>query len=267
MFRMSFFFIAVKYFTHTRISSRARLLSWIIIYVVPTFYIHSNYSNYTLSFTLFIYLVKLLAIYNFYEVGYIQNDTETIKKETNPSLRLTQEELTFYNKHRLAIYLSRIILGLVLQLLLLKVIDFTTGPLVFCASTWLILLIYLVYNNIRNRLNLFLHFFLVTIRFLSYPLLFIPFFSIADSTLLLLIFPIINLCERGAAKRFHLPLLTSAVLENGIDKFRMQYYLVCTVLMVSLSFLHHQWSWIALLSGYFLVYRTLIWKFRNNSEE
>jgi hypothetical protein len=176
MFKMSFFFIPIKYFIHTRIASLSKLLSWGIIYVIPTFYILFHYSAYPWLLTTIIYLLQLLIIYNFYETGYIQNDAETIKKENNPTLRLSREELAFYEKRKGIIYTVRIIAGLLLQLLLINLASFTVDGLYFFAATWAILLIYLVYNNIRNRFNLSLHFILVIIRFLCFTLLLIEIF-------------------------------------------------------------------------------------------
>jgi len=67
------------------------------------------------DFTVSAIVVSLLftaLIYTVYEIGYIANDTETIKHETNPAMRLTANELAYYERHKHLIYGFRLMLNL-----------------------------------------------------------------------------------------------------------------------------------------------------------
>ncbi|HFO5149574.1 TPA: hypothetical protein ACHJRG_004980, partial [Escherichia coli] len=98
---MLFFFVPFLYFYKTRLRSIIKLISWGVIYLVPIFLSTFSFAN--IDYYFISYFVVLTLTYNLYEIGYIQNDTETIKKEHNPTLRLSRDELFFYNNHRVYI--------------------------------------------------------------------------------------------------------------------------------------------------------------------
>lgn len=59
--------------------------------------------------TLALSLSTLLIVECVYEIGYIQNDTETVKRDDSPTWRLNGTELDFYYQHKRVVYISRII--------------------------------------------------------------------------------------------------------------------------------------------------------------
>jgi len=257
-----FFYFPILYFLHTRIASIDKLLSWVIIYCVPTFYILYNYSSLSLAHTAISYLLQILLVYTFYEVGYIQNDCETIKNEVNPTLRLSPAELAYYERHKAGIYLVRLALGACLSAVLWY-LNNGRDALAFILVATSILLIYQVYNKIRSRVTLVLHFILVCLRFLSYPILFVGTSIIFDFNYycLLLIFPLLNLMERGSNKKFRVKFLQVLIPDpKDLNSFRVWYYFSASLVLGILVYLQWTQLWILFLSLYFLVYRFMIVK-------
>lgn len=68
-----------------------------------------------------LYLLAVLFVYNLYEIGYIENDTETIKREENPTLRLSVRQLNFYYAHRWSVYVVKLAVSVVLTIMLTNV--------------------------------------------------------------------------------------------------------------------------------------------------
>jgi len=259
MFTNFFFYVPVYYFIHSRISSLSRLISWGIIYIVPTFYIQQHYAGMPVASAVLLYFFQLLLVYNLYEVGYIENDAETIKREENPTMRLSAGELAFYERRKWSIYIVRLLWTVLLLAVIKNLTPAGASFWIYAAAVLCLIPLYLIYNRVRSRLTLFLHFLLVIIRFLSYPLLFVSFYQIS-SLLLLFAFPIINLLERSSQKRFKitgLQFITST--PKMLNNFRMVYYLALTVLSLLLSYYFDpSLMWMSYLFIYFAVYRTMI---------
>jgi len=260
-----FFFIPFTYFIRTRIASFLKFISWIIIYCIPTFFILYNFSLLKIGETLLIYIIQACIIYTFYEIGYIQNDCETIKKEKNPTLRLSLDEINFYNDYKMAIYSSRLVSGALLLLILNHFTRDRTGFTLFTCTSVGILLIYQIYNKIRSRFNLVLHFILVVIRFLSYPLIFLPSLTWPglSSFCLLLFFPIINIIERASHKKFKIKFFQGVIQDaSKLNTFRVEYYLMISMFTGLLTWFGALKIWYLYLALYYLSYRLLTIKIK-----
>lgn len=93
------------YLLKTRLNSLAKFISWNIIYVFPLFYLAYIKLNFVITIIDFVEILgSIIVVYNFYEIGYIQNDTETIKRESNPTLRVSKDELEYYEENKWYIY-------------------------------------------------------------------------------------------------------------------------------------------------------------------
>ena len=250
----SLFYIPFLYMRNTRLLKQGRLLSFIIILILPPIYITTFVqSDFTLA-NLIKSIIGLIIIQNLYEFGYIQNDAETIKKEINPTMRLSTQQLNYYKFNYLWIYLSRLILSIVLSSILIFISGFKTETLFFLSIAHLLIPIYLIYNNIRNMWNLFLHFILTTIKFTAIQFLFLEKFDWLLFVCSLFAFPVINLIERAANDRFF-PLLAK---KYDITFGRFVYYITLLILLTPLLFLHIV-SWkLILVFLYYFIYRTLI---------
>ena len=68
----------------THYNSFSKVIVYFITYLIPEFFIlfFMNYYNHTLNFNVIpIFLISIFSFVNCYEVGYIYNECETIKKE------------------------------------------------------------------------------------------------------------------------------------------------------------------------------------------
>lgn len=237
---MSFFYLPYYYFIYTRTNSIYKVFSWFMIYFVPiSIYLSLNYSVNLLE--IFIYLT---AVYTVYEIGYIWNDAETIKREKKPTLRLSTSELKYYYKNRWKLYPVR----LVITFILLIVYHILYGEWIYLATNlFLILLTYAVYNNIRSRANLLLHLVLVSLRFS-----FIGYALVGEDAFiaLFLAFPLLNFIERASQDRFNIPYFQKNIFANK-KSGRYLYYFVLMILALLLDIE----SFSAYLFGYLFIYR------------
>lgn len=105
-----FFYLPMGYLLKTRLNSLAKFISWNIIYVFPLFYLAYIKLNFVITIIDFVEILgSIIVVYNFYEIGYIQNDTETIKRESNPTLRVSKDELEYYEENKWYIYIAKLL--------------------------------------------------------------------------------------------------------------------------------------------------------------
>ena len=102
------FYLPFCYTLFIRFSKVSQFISWVAIYIIPTLLVFLSFYEKGMFSFLLCYFLSVMLVYNYYEIGYIQNDTETIKKENNPTLRLTMIQLQYYKSHFILIYSSRI---------------------------------------------------------------------------------------------------------------------------------------------------------------
>lgn len=248
---MILFYIPFVYYYQTRIKTFYKLLSWVMIYLVPIYLTVCYFSQSEINIIYFFLLI--VAVHNLYEIGYIQNDAETIKREREPTLRLTHEQLNYYYSHRLEIYLSRISLSFIISFWLFMYYSNAAIWLVWC-----IIPLFFLYNKIRSRLNLLLHFLLVFSRFC------LPIYCITHNVkvmlLMILMFPLVNMIERMSEKRFEFNCVQK-LISTRLDLFRVVYYfLITTILSVCYLFFNgfFELKFIIFVSAFFLVYRCVI---------
>lgn len=245
-----FFFLPILYSFNTRLNSNKKRIAWVLSYSIPimicVFLIYSDYT-YVESLALSIFII--FTIYSSYEIGYIYNDAELIKKEDNPTLRLTNENLQYYEKKKTKIYLSRSVFLIVLMLVAWSV-DSKIGFSV-TLSCVAILLLYLIYNSIRNRYNIPLYSLLVYSRYFS---IFICSVSLFDSFLLWLVYPFCVTLEFMSKPRFKFKMKW---IYNNLDMFRAIYYSFLLLSTIALDSIFMVDKIIYALVSYFFVFRVL----------
>ncbi len=250
---MNFFYIPIIYTFKTRLKNLVSLFSWFIICPLLLFILLITKEQGSITLSIIIcYILSFIHTYNLYEIGYIINDTETIKKESKPTLRLSDSKLSFYYKKRLSIYLERIILSLFISIIL---IYYYNTPLIAISYSWLLIPFYLIYNNIRNIYNLPIHFILVVLRYTS-PLILTINLNPEDFFYIILVFPLVNLIERASEKRFNINFLIKR--RNKIRNLRIFYYFIILLIFITLDILNYNIpSYIIIASFYMLLYRIL----------
>lgn len=194
------FFIPFVFTKRTRYNSANKIAVYFITYLIPLFMI-SFLQGYPQSFSsvsfYLSFFLALVSYVNLYEVGYIYNECETIKKEKNPTKRLADSQLEFYEKHKAFIHAERFIVSIVLNLLLLFFIS-KKSVLFFSTAELATLLIYYIYNNVRGKITQFVYFFLSMMKYSS--LIFINSEKLSLSVFIaaVFVFPIVRTMEYKA---------------------------------------------------------------------
>lgn len=248
-----YLYVTLMYTVKTRLPTLPRFISWLIIYLIPVSLSYLYFSPVLPNTSLlFKSLLGILLIYTLYEIGYIYNDTETVKNEVNPTMRLSAQSLKHYEKYKKFIYLSKFITACFLSL----AIYFLYGANNFIIVAWFIIPLYIIYNLVRSRVNLPIHFLLVCVRFCSPLLLFTNQIPIVSFIMMVTIFPIINTLERCAEKRFNLPKLQKNSLLNRKNG-RYKYYGMLCLLAIGLCVIQYKHVNQVFLgySIYFFLYR------------
>ena len=250
-----FFYFPIFFLYHTRQKSFKKFLSWGMVHLIPVCVLAMMQSSFSIT-SMFISLLGVAMIYNFYEIGYIQNDAETIKNESDPTLRLNTIELSYYEIHKTSIYGVRLILGGILSYVLMRILP---HPQFFLICIFSLLLIYQIYNRIRNLCNLFLHIFLISIRFCSVQLLFFPDINWAILIGSFFIYPFANILERASFPKYKIGFMRYLIGgKSKIVSFRVKYYVIVLSIAIILAFIMPVFDVrLCVLLVYYLVIRFL----------
>lgn len=239
-------YIPYAYFLKSRLVTRFQRVSWFFVYFVPIIIFWLIYD----PGVSVIYLIASYVVVNIiYENGYIQNDNFTIKKESNPTIRIPYADIEFIQKNSRGIFVFR----------LLTIFLFLF--LVFCFSDWYVFLLFLAlssalqvlfifYNNVRSRVNLFL------ILPLSYLRFYAPVVALCLAegrsdivAFLFFLYPLPKFLEFIKNPKYSLPKISSLI--GNIDNFRVVYYFSFLVL----SALFQDEGLLIFLAAYYFFYR------------
>lgn len=229
---MIFYYIPFLYFFKNHARTKSRILSWFFIYILPV----SLTCFFSLShdFSVLGFLILVTLVYNVYELGYIYNDTETIKNEVSPTLRLSDRELEYYENHKEKIYSSRLLSSVFLISTAWLTLDLgITSVLLLSTLTVLLYLVYYWYNKARSRLNIFIGTLLGLIRYAFIPVaLYFFSFSVLNLELILIsffLFPCINILTFLTKRKFSIDWAIKHFSDH--DKCRVVYYLFWVVVI------------------------------------
>jgi hypothetical protein len=249
------------YTYYSRLRNWKKLFSWIIIYIIPVLYFSVYLQSCRTLREFIVSCIYITLIYNNYEVGYIFNDTETIKREFSPTIRLTNYLFNYYEENKIKIYCCRIILSIFLSLTIYFIIDSLRSAFFAICVAMALFPIYFVYNSIRNLGNLYLHIVLVIIRYCACQFLFFAKLNKIIFLLSIVVFPMINFIERAAEDRFFQKWAQYCVLIPGSFKFRVYYYIIVLLLLLPF-FISSIISWeVLIIFFYYLIYRIMLYLF------
>ena len=222
------FCLPMCYSFWTRYKGKNGVFAWLVKYLVPVAtmgYVHPSY-----SFCSFV--IGLLYVYSLYEIGYIQNDCETVKSEKNPTMRLTDDSLTVYESHRIYIYMIRI-----LQILLWACLLICSGVSIsIVLYGFLTLPTFLLYNKVRNKSSLFIHLLLLIFRYTVPIVICINTFCPTCLCFIFILYPLTLFVERsvkgkfGYQNQFFKKYLMHDYSERYV--FRIKYYSILCVITI-----------------------------------
>ena len=261
------FHLPLLYLYFTRLRTPLKCLSWICIYVVPIIYLlflQNNEWNLSIGKILFA-LLSIVIVLNFYEIGYIQNDAETIKKEHKPTSRLTVIQLNYYDRHKFLIYIHRIIVGLLLICVLYSMGCTIQGLIYFLLAMILLLVVYQLYNRMRCHWNMLLYFILSTIKYISPLLLFPENLTYSLIVLAIMTYPLEKTTEFRSTKPADIT--TNIFFRKYIinfDKNRITFYRVVayailsiiSVILCQIGFFKQEYVYLII---YMFIFRFFIW--------
>lgn len=225
-FKTEFFYLPFMYAVGTRFGSPKNLIRFLLKYLVPVVLL----SVFSEGFHIWTLLVGIIYTYNLYECGYIENDCETIKHEENPTLRLTQSQLEYYERCKWGIYTTRFLWHILLFCLLMLM----GRSWVWLAYAMLLTPIYLLYNRIRNKWNMLLYMVQMYLRYSAPIFLSMNEVSLPLAIMILLIYPYPTYIQRtvkgrfGYINRFYQNHVIASY--SDIHLFRRKYYISLFVL-------------------------------------
>ena len=239
------FYIPFAYLYGVRLRSVPKLLSWLLLYILPTaFYSHLDVLSYTLV---------LFATFTLYELEYIFNDTVAVQHESQPSLRLTDTQTAYFFAHRYLIIFTRLLIAALCLALLSLLHSFT--PSLLCALA-IMLILFSYYNRWRNRYNVFLYIWLVFSRYI--PFMCLAAHSGIDYILLFVSYPLLIGLERFSMPNYRWPFMRRLIPnEEAKARFRAAYYVLALLVLVPYCYLTGLSLYALLPIGVLALYRIL----------
>ena len=263
-----FFYIPGVYSIYTRYKGIKGTIAFIFKYIMICFMGSQAYEQF---FNGFYFILGMFLMFTMYEFGYIQNDAETIKYEEYPTMRLTDDDLVFYEKHKGSIYASRLF-----YMLLLIAISYAIGIkilIIILAVTTIP--VFLIYNHIRCKWNLHIHVILMFLRY-AVPVFFsCNFTNLALSCWMLAVHPLLIFMELsvkgkfGYQNKFLKKYILHVFDEKHVNTFRVKYFTVLllgTILVAVYNIELKGFIWLSLYCWIFYVLVFLVErkKFRDN---
>lgn len=264
--KLLIFIIPIWYTLKTRFIKRSSkgFLFWASEYLIPV--LLAMWCINTSHFNVIDAALAILSVYCFYELGYIQNDCETIKKESQPTLRLNEDELAVYEANKALIYTIRIVL-----ILAVSVYYFVMGlsvPILIIMIA--VLPYYILYNTVRGKICDYLINPLTAYRY-GMPLILYTIGTINWTAVIYIIFAYIfptflQYCVRE--KNGKPSAIALKIIGNYKDRdvFRVKYYsffLIASLIAIFFNYLETAYISIAI---YFFLFRIATLKYRQKLE-
>lgn len=219
------FYLPYVYGISTRAKTVFYKLSFLAYIVIPNLIAVLIYFRFLNIVNLFIpFIMAFTAMYCVYEIGYIQNDTFTIRFEQEPTYRLPKKEQEYVYKNALLLISVRFVTIAVLVFLLSRIHGLLIFP--FISMLCILYVGYSFYNSFRNRSNIVSIFFVLLGKYCAIPLLFIPVRTNYIIYLAIIIaIPLFRTVEESKTnKRYKLK--TTLFTPSRIDLTRALYYLI-----------------------------------------
>lgn len=246
------FYIPFSYTLSTRVKTVSSCIRLFTKYVFPVAVIAFCRNGFTID--LLLLGIGFFFVYNLYEIGYIQNDTETIKREVNPTLRLSEPALAFYGRHRFSIYSCRFIIAFLLSYLIFR-LDGHWQPLAF---GFLLVPSYLLYNAVRNKYSYWIYMWLMMVRYICLAWICCASLSLTDMLYITLMHPMPTMIARFSINRFgyYSRFVHKYFIDDmkHLNLFRVKYFMGLFILCFLLYWvIGLEWFYVAISSYYLLI--------------
>ena len=255
------FYLPFRYLHRIRLKQWPKIISWWLLMILPTATYFMFFATNEWRYNILNYILLLLVVVMYYELGYIYNDTITTRSEEHPTMRLSAEALQYGRQHIGIIYLVRMLFVLSLMFVLGYINQWQEWIII--TLIWVLLLqpIFMVYNTLRNQKAVFFYPILVSWRYLSFIWVGIHQSCWADACFLLLLsYPLEISIERFSMPKRRMRWIRDILPnENAKLWFRVLYY-ICTICISAIMIWCKQLPIIWILPFVCLIiYRLLIW--------
>lgn len=226
------FFIPMVYSFKTRYKGKVGFFAWLVKYFIPVLLTCVGLKG----VSVYHFFIGMLYLYSFYEIGYIYNDCETIKKEKNPTLRISEKEEAFYEHNKYPIFMVRCCYAILFGCLLF----FFNTNIDLLVYGFLTLPVFILYNRIRSGICLFIHLILMMLRYTVPVFIAINRYEIVCFVYIFFLYPLTLFVERSVKGKFGYKskFLSTYVMHTYEDRyvFRLKYYLVIFIASIIFYF-------------------------------
>lgn len=200
-------------------SSTSKKAGLICYHFIPAAFLFFSIEDISFQ-NLILFSLLLMGFYSLYEIGYIYNDTETTKREIEPTLRLAHEDSTYYENNKIAIYTLRLIFFLMIALFCISSNKSKRIDLYFVACI-VELIVFLIYNNVRGRWSIPVFFLLETGKYLPFSVCHPQHMDWRLMIVIMAIYAIPNTIERLSFPRYKLKIMMNLFpVRESYLKFR-----------------------------------------------
>lgn len=181
------FYIPCLFRMRTRENGKIKLLPFLLTDFLPVLFFMQNYRDVFRIHNFAVFLAAYIAMFDFYELGYIVNDCITVRREEKPTMRMSAGELRYFDNQALKIFGVRFFIYAVF-LVCLAVQGYCLNA--FCVGNILLLVAYCAHNHLRGKINILTNAFLNFAKYLI-PFLVLPLTSLASNSLPLIFYSIL----------------------------------------------------------------------------
>lgn len=253
------FVIPFYYLTYSRLKSHAEKLS--LIWIYPLFLMVFLFVFYQIEIIphLFSFLLAFVAWMSIYEIGYLENDAFTIKREMHPNLRIPQQDIIFIEKNFRKIVLIRLLIFIGLTGILYFLNLWSIEQILWFVSIVIFARFFFnLHNVIRSRWNIISYFFLCLSKYWVFPIIYLGLENgFQPYWITLFSFPVLRTIEHAVKPKYKIKWLKKTV--GSLDSFRVKYYTVVLVLSLLISFGFSFTPIFIYAIAYFFSFRLGVW--------
>lgn len=246
------YIVPFSYGLLTRTKTIFYKISFFAVIVLPIFIV-SMFSEYDIVYILPRFILGFVSMYSIYEIGYIFNDTYTIRFEENPTYRLNPKERLIVDRWA-NLLISVRLLTVIISCILLYYLG-VNNLIYFILMLGLLDVSYALHNFYRSKKNIFTIFLILVFKYSSIPILFMTIEEyISYFMWLVLSVPILRTIEFAAKPSYGIKLFVNF----NHDEFRVYYYAFITfVLFMLRKFDYDYFTNVLILFSYFLLFRVI----------
>jgi len=247
------------YLFYSRLLRKSERISWLVVFPFAVLLANMLAAPDDSGLISGIFFLSFLAWLAVYELGYMENDVFTIDRETDPTLRISSEDIAWIKSNFYAIVGMRLVLFLTLTSLLWYFFDGQFSLVFYFATIGLTRLAFYFHNRLRSRWNILTYFLLSSGKYLFLALIL---FQLNFPLLLLALvfaFPLPRTLEHACKVKYGLKPVK--LLIGEFDLFRVRYYGIGVLVFGALVWGFPGEGWLIPMAVfvYFFLFRTFGW--------